>query len=1776
MKTKKVIVGLATLLLLVSGLAIGRVLQKTEVTEAADPQADSQSAQITFKTDAAYPFEDGQLEKVVTVTEEALKTFDLPIFKWNNSQSLFGWQVNSMTYGDGENQEVKNSLEKDKIYKTQDLLRAGFYAGDQAVFTAVYKEQKAAGTTDVFESNYGPKTRMPSLSTAATTPKINTVMLYSHNGSQYSLEAEYSLNATGLRSALYDIYLKDDKDLDYVIFTGGAISSIPASIGNDNTNVTGINDVTFYSLGGRAKSITLTGTMADEVNETPARARPNSLTTSNQNGTARLSFGGNLEFNTDIEMRNIDVSSIPTYSANGHSLTIGNGFWSQAATTVYGGTNRSADLQIQKDAQVTIISTGLYDWNIYGGSNTGSVTGDTTVVIANASGTIAKISGGGNKGSVSGDTRLIINNGAVITKIYGGTEAGIVSGKTNTRIWCKDTSSALSFNQIYGASLSGHNKDDVTTFVGGYGKWIRGAGDYGYYGVDDNKFVGGSSTGTIARNIDNKSDKLAVTNIVDTSNFSSGWAQGMGLNRISGTMIANVTNTIRAGVLQNRTSDNAAGAFINFDGGGNSEAVRYTSAILGASGNSNYDNDDFAEGRRALAESAKNGNNFYRVYGDLDTHLLGGVMSNAVDYYGYCRGAGWGGYYEGNSTITSGIRRKDQTRVGGYNFVTGRRAYRQYGIVADDTLKFQSSTSQGSASSQRTHDGSYGFDIVGGGGTPPTLWAYFQQGNSKTVHNNVLARWTYGGSFSGVNQGDTSIHNYGGMVDTLEGAGYDGQRIYGNAYANMSNGEVNFFFSGGGWADDHIYGDVYAHCTGGYINCPLGGTFGWDGTHTVHGNANVTISGGDLSGVMYPSHVDGDDRTKKISGGASKAGKIYGDCTLTLDLREDSNFTLPDNVSISAGRPYEPYAGQVGKDSNNQSTVTLNIYTSPGNNKLNNAKIYGDGGGNADSSFVEQININIDAPGSSINNIYATQYNNLNGIGVNSSLRRDVNINVLRAKTIGGLSGTSAATNDYLTNSRAQASTNLGKEIDVRLGVELGQSTGYNCDYNVTIDEVHKENQEQLKKNANVDPYAINFTGLGLVNFHNLEIANGFKALVSGDNAKVANGRSATAANHYNTYDDFGDVVVRDDSGFGIQNDTANALISVGKMTLEGQTAVYSPPGTGKINLTSLTVADDETELVWHKQGGDLSSRRVTSNGNFFGPSSAYQVLTFTSDPIVENMAGSLTPFNFSGVEEATGKTFVGDADTTTGKTTSANTNKEWGIMIPGSVIDFKVEGDYGPDDLNAEVEKLLSKGTGLISHDVTEAKITKDPPMFAYATQEAGVENGSVKGKLVIPILDGSNTIIPTLTFSPEDATGSWLRKGTIDSSKVDNTLDEIIDEQAVDDLRAGTNLYNPTEWTMDMTKDPEANQYSYDVTIVFSAESILTGRHVILTNEQAKQVLSNEDVFAEQEIVGRPLLTHSLTAEQLQQIGNGLGKDELKKVFPITYQVTNTLAEAPGEEFIRETWNVIIVPDGSKISTNKDFALFAEDTQIVLAAARNLANQAELDSYTKAVVIFADNSPNQSATMDPKFLEDVKNGPVLTGIPVTYTAKKLTGTDSEELNLTVEVTVMGSIYLSQVTDVFDFGSQTTSLNEQTHWPTLRGFTSEEDPNSQRGWSDIVVTDTRGDNQTWKLSVKEKDPLTSSDGKVDLEDTLYFQMPAIGDVDPIETPITPDFLPVISGSNGLHGSADYQESVTVTNGWGESSNKGIKLVVPFSQQIVGDYSGSLEWTIEFGPGNNR
>lgn len=1394
---------------------------------------------------------------------------------------------------------------------------------ENQTLTAVFKPTVKARAADISLAEQSIK----EIIAEADKTKVIAVPSPAGDGSAY---AEYTNSAEGIRQALFDMYQNGNgQEFALYVGSGGSLSlptnltskTIPATV--DNTNMT------FYALQEKVSRLIITGHSDDPITDA----------TTFTTGSRTVALGTDIYFGSDVVIRNLNYSGTRMYM-NGYSLSL-NGGSTGNGLAIYGGSNNG---DLSGNPTITLNATGSGTWNIYGGNqNGGTLTGNTAIVVNNTVGNISTIAGGANIGTIDGNTSVTINRlNGTLGSYYGGglgtnaSNTANVTGNVETTI--QTTNASFRLSTFAGGVRYGNINGTIRSTISGAGGWS---------GIS-NRFVGGSFYGNIGSD---RSKDAIVTNL-DASSYSTGRSEFEGGNRNTGTITGNIVNTVKAG------PSASVGGIGDFNGGGGNNVSTLTQSSMGASNTTTYDNYT-PEQRAALAEAAAS----FKVYGDITSHLVSGSFSNGAIY---STAAGRGGYVEGNTTIEVGTITSDGSPGGDGIAYTGSRP-----------------TNLDYSTSNKTRGYSSGWDIVGGGGYPGTAWDIYIKGNTKTILNNTVARWTYGGSFSGVIEGNSSNTLNSGIVDTLEGTGYTGRRVYGDGRTTVNNGQVDWFLSGGGWDDLLVTGNVAVTVYDGVINASLGASYGVASSHTINGNSDNRVFGGNFSGTPRTG-------SNGFSGGVTNNGRLLGNASLTLDLRNyDGEFALPSGTNISGGNPFNS-TNIVGTDSSN--TITLNIYTKPGSDALNGATIYGDGGRTASNTRSGKIYMNIQAEGSSIGNLYTTYYSNISS----NQILRDVEMRLQGAKSINGISGGNASdnfTNTIVANSSNQVKMNFGENVD---GTASYQT----------------------------DPIAV--TGLGIVNFTELNVTNGIKLMANGGDIK--NGRSATAANHATTYHQFGNIHLSKDAGIGISS--ATNLISGAKLTVEDKGTIESPPGTGRINLSDFATPDtDKDHLTWLKTTTNDAGSRVNSQGTWFGAVSAYQVLTI--NPTAAN-AAAITPINFSGIEKATGKTFIGDNDVT-------NAANGYGIAIPGSIINYEVETPG------------VANGIGAISHNVTAVKENNTPlTLQAWGTEQAGTQ--VQKGRLLIPY---TVTELPTLTFTPETQTsGSWVYAGQIKSSKLDSTEQQLTEQPDSE----------PVDWT-----SPDG-EYSYDISVRYSNKAEVQARNVILTEQEA-QSLTKEQAVTYLEASGRPFFKDTLTDEVLAAIQEPLETAVYRK-----QAVTFSVGENDQNQ-AETTVNLVVVKNESVISADRQFAVYAKDVRLTLPEATALTDEAALADYTQATTIFADNRANVPPTVDPQAfaaIQQATEAELLKNVSTAYHYEA----GSQRAEKVVNVAVAGELILSSVPTAFDFGQQKVATETQDYWPTITG--------------ELAVKDTRGSERSpWRLTVKEQQPLT--DGTDQLTDVFRF-----------------------------------------------------------------------------------
>ncbi len=1051
---KKIAVLLATCLLVQPFLSVSAWAiegeQQTERTQTQPKTAETSTSEAT-KESSAHSTEQSSMtessaitEKVTTSSTETKPSEEqkqITLTFETTDQALFQNDAKSYQVVKEKNQPLRteelpkwaNSEEnatfvgwsyQGKTYTNEELLQLEFSEDTQ--LTAVFKQKLTRMARAVSIDQSIADTIAP-----ADKTKVIVVPSPAGDGAAYK---EYASTEAGLKEALFDLYQQGNNG-DFTLYIGNNITTSAATTAKVIPDTVTASNMTFYALQGKVNHLVITGNSADPI----------SMDQTAPTGSKTLGFNQNIFFGSNITLRNLNYTGTNMY-LNGYSLNL-NGGSSGNGLTVYGGTDTG---DVSGNPTLTVNSTGTGTWNFYGGNqNGGNLAGNPTIVINNTRSGLNTLSGGANIGTVTGNTSLVVNDsGGRIASIYGGgygtnaTNTANVTGNVSTKVAITNAATGFQLSTYYGGVQYGNIGGKVTNDISGYGRWYT-AGQ---------RFIGGSSRGDIGTN--RATD--GITTNLNTQLYSAGRADFEGGNQYSGTIIGDITNVVTAGT-------NSAGGINDFNGGAGNNVSKFNKSQIGASNEATYD--AYTPQQRAeLAKSAA----AFKVFGNISSKLVSGSFNNGAIY---STAAGRGGYIEGNTTIEVGTANGD-------------------GSLGGDGMAYSGAkpTSLDYSTTNKSRGNNSGWDIVGGGGYPASndTWDIYIKGDTKTVLNNTIARWTYGGSFSGVVEGNTSNTLNGGIADTLEGTGYQAARVYGNGQTIVNNGQVDWFLSGGGWNDAKNVGNVGVTVYEGVINASMGASYGASGGHTITGNSDNRIYGGNFSGTPRTG-------ANGFSGGITNAGSLLGNAKLLIDLRNyNGEFKLPGNTYITGGRPY----GQnttIGTDESN--TITLNIFTKTGVESLNGASIYGDGGTNAAYTKNGKITMNIQAAGSSIGNLYATQYSNISG----GKILRDVTANVQGAVSINGLSGGSST--DNFTNAIVNASSN---KVAFNFGTNVDGTNNYQTE-------------------------PLNATGLGVVNFTELNVTNGIKLMANGGNIK--NGVSATAANHSTTYNEFGSIHLSKNAG---------------------------------------------------------------------------------------------------------------------------------------------------------------------------------------------------------------------------------------------------------------------------------------------------------------------------------------------------------------------------------------------------------------------------------------------------------------------------------------------------------------------------------------------------------------------------------------------------------------------------------------------------------------------
>lgn len=265
------------------------------------------------------------------------------------------------------------------------------------------------------------------------------------------------------------------------------------------------------------------------------------------------------------------------------------------------------------------------------------------------------------------------------------------------------------------------------------------------------------------------------------------------------------------------------------------------------------------------------------------------------------------------------------------------------------------------------------------------------------------------------------------------------------------------------------------------------------------------------------------------------------------------------------------------------------------------------------------------------------------------------------------------------------------------------------------------------------------------------------------------------------------------------------------------------------------------------------------------------------------------------------------------------------------------------------------------------------------------------------------SSALTPTLSFLPDEVTGSWLHQGTVKSSEVGSAIEQIPEQKDT----------TPLSW-----KATNMN-YSYQVKVQFSNKVELSGQSVIVTEDEAAQLTTVDKVVEMLGAKGRPFFKTSLKETDLPQIQAPLAEKTVSRTHDIQLE-----AGTSGDNLQNKTVHLVVVKNESVLAKDRSFALYATSAHLKLKEANGLTNSDELAQWTQATVIFADGRANQTPSLDAatfQAIQQAKPEELAKTVPANYQFTEA----GETLNKKVNVSISGELTLEKVPKTIDFGKQ-------------------------------------------------------------------------------------------------------------------------------------------------------
>ena len=660
-------------------------------------------------------------------------------------------------------------------------------------------------------------------------------------------------------------------------------------------------------------------------------------------------------------------------------------------TTAYGGGKGATASSAQTNIRV-ISNDNNKITTLYGGGDAGPVTGNIFVTLTSAN--AATVYGGGNKADVKGNIAIAISSTSKIDMLYcANNTSGSIDGTITATI------SDSVFGTVYGGgNLAAYNSPSAhstITMSNSTADYIYGGG-YGENAytksielelndveIINDLYGGGNNGAVLATNITYTTGKVGGT-VYGGGFGKTASTENVELNLTSVSVTKDVYGGGNAGaVIKSNVTLNGGEVGGDVYGGGYGETA--------TSGNTNVT----YTGTITVKGNVYGGGNAGEVTGTATTIINGGTVTQS-ETTGNVYGGGNNAHVENvNLTINGGSM--NDVNGGGRNGTTGTATTTiKGGTITNNVYGGGEGTTASTEETNLTIDttGTIGGNVFGGGDAGATT-------TSKVTLNKGEIETLYGGGNVATVGTSTAIVNGGTINANVFGGGYGETATTTNSNLIITNGTISGSAYGGG----QLGGGTTTNVTisGGVIG---ENAFGGGNLAAVSGVSTITVTGGHIKKNLYGAGEgqdavvgeawvfvkDGDGGSFATIGnagleesgcifGGGLAGKVQGN--KTLGIKGNTHLDLSGKVVVT-----EVYGG--GEGATAQTDYT---YVKIHNNTNVISEVYGGGLSGPIIGTIDNNEITVELIDAKVTTVF--------GGGYNAGVAGTINLSIIGNSEIG-------------------------------------------------------------------------------------------------------------------------------------------------------------------------------------------------------------------------------------------------------------------------------------------------------------------------------------------------------------------------------------------------------------------------------------------------------------------------------------------------------------------------------------------------------------------------------------------------------------------------------------------------------------------------------------------------------------------------------------------------------------------------------------------------------